>query len=43
MLTNIPLLKKIAEEKKHSFISTGMSTMEQIKSAVDNLNKKALH
>ena len=30
MLTNIPLGKKIAEEKKHCFISTGMSTMEQI-------------
>ena len=30
MLTNIPLVKKIAEEKKHCFISTGMSTMEQI-------------
>ena len=34
MLTNIPLLKKIAEEKKHSFVSTGMSTMEQIQNAV---------
>ena len=34
MLTNTPLLKKIAEEKKHSFISTGMSTMEQIHNAV---------
>ena len=34
MLTNILLLKKIAEEKKHSFISTGMSTMEQIHNAV---------
>jgi N-acetylneuraminate synthase len=34
MLTNIPLLKKIAEEKKHSFVSTGMSTMEQIHNAV---------
>ena len=30
MLTNIPLVKKIAEEKKYCFISTGMSTMEQI-------------
>ena len=27
MLTNIPLVKKIAEEKKYCFISTGMSTM----------------
>ena len=34
MLTNTTLLKKIAEEKKHSFISTGMSTMEQIHNAV---------
>lgn len=34
MLTNIPLLKKIAEEQKHSFVSTGMSTMEQIHNAV---------
>ena len=34
MLTNIPLVKKIAEEKKHCFISTGMSTMEQIHDAI---------
>lgn len=35
MLTNIELLKTIAEEKKHTFISTGMSTMEEIKTAVE--------
>jgi len=39
MLTNVPLLKKIAEEKKYSFISTGMSTMEQIHNAVKIFHK----
>ena len=39
MLTNIDLLKMIAEEKKHTFISTGMSTIEQIRNAV-NIFKK---
>jgi len=35
MLTNIELLKEIASEKKYTFISTGMSTLEQIQDAVD--------
>ncbi len=35
MLTNIPLLKMIAEEEKHTFVSTGMSTMDEIRKAVD--------
>ena len=35
MLTNHELLKMIAEEKKHTFIGTGMSTMDQIKEAVN--------
>ena len=35
MLTNHKLLRVIAEEKKHTFVSTGMSTIEEIKSAVD--------
>ena len=35
MLTNHDLLKTIAEEKKHTFVSTGMSTMEQIREAVN--------
>jgi len=35
MLTNIELLQKVAEEGKHTFIATGMSTMEQIQKAVD--------
>ena len=35
MLTNAELLKTVAEEKKHTFISTGMSTMEEIGDAVN--------
>lgn len=35
MLTNIPLLKMIAEEKKYTFVSTGMSTIDEIREAVD--------
>jgi len=35
MLTNIPLLETIAEERKYTFIGTGMSIMEQIRSAVE--------
>jgi len=35
MLTNKKLLEKIAEEKKHTFIGTGMSNMDQIKAAVN--------
>jgi len=35
MLTNIELLKIIAKEGKHTFISTGMSDINQIKNAVD--------
>ena len=39
MLTNMELINKIAQEKKHTFISTGMSNMDQIKTAV-NIFKK---
>lgn len=35
MLTHEKLLHFIAEEKKHTFISTGMSTIEQIRNAVE--------
>lgn len=35
MLTHIPLLKMVAREKKQTFISTGMSTYEQIDNAVN--------
>jgi len=34
MLTNTELLNMVAEEKKHTFISTGMSTIDQIDQAV---------
>lgn len=34
-LTNIPLLEMVAEENKDTFISTGMSTLEEIDRAVD--------
>ncbi len=40
MLTNHELLNVIAEEKKHTFISTGMSTIEQIKEAVNIFKEK---
>tara|TARA_Y100001936_G_scaffold209180_1_gene215110 strand:+ start:14019 stop:14846 length:828 start_codon:yes stop_codon:yes gene_type:complete len=39
MLTNFKLIEKISQEKKHTFVSTGMSTIEQIKSAVDIFRK----
>lgn len=35
MLTDLELLKVIAKEKKYTFIGTGMSTMDQIRSAVN--------
>lgn len=35
MLTDIDFLKTVAEEKKYTFISTGMSTMDQIRKAVE--------
>ena len=34
MLTNIPFLKAVAEEKKHTYISTGMSRLEDIDKTV---------
>ena len=39
MLIHTALLEKIAEEKKHTFISTGMSTLDEIQNAV-NIFKK---
>jgi len=39
MLTHKKLLKIIAEEKKHTFISTGMSTIEEIHDAVSIFKK----
>jgi N-acetylneuraminate synthase len=39
MLTVKPLLETIAGKKKHTFISTGMSTMEEIDEAVEIFKK----
>ena len=39
MITNNKLLDIIAQEKKHTFIATGMSTMEQISDAVNIFRK----
>jgi len=35
MLVNYELLETVAQEKRHTFISTGMSTIEEIRKAVD--------
>ncbi len=40
MLTHIDLLNLVADEKKYTFISTGMSTVEQIDMAVKIFRKK---
>ena len=39
MLTNKPLLEMVAGEGKHTFISTGMSTMEEIEKAIKIFRK----
>lgn len=39
MIVYEPLLREVASEKKHTFISTGMSTSEQIARAVDIFRK----
>ena len=39
MLTNRQLLRVIAEEKKYTFISTGMSTIEEIREAINIFNE----
>ena len=39
MLTNNKILEVIAEEKKHTFISTGMSTIDEIRKAVEIFRK----
>ena len=39
MLTNKKLLEVIAEEEKHTFISTGMSTVLEIKNAIEIFKK----
>ena len=39
MLTHLPLLEEIAKEGKYTFISTGMSSFEQIDQALDIFKK----
>ena len=39
MLTNIPLLEVIAKEGRHTFIGTGMSDLNQIRTAVEIFKK----
>lgn len=39
MLTNIELLKMIAEEKKYTYIATGMSSYEEIDAAIEIFKK----
>ena len=39
MLTVQPLIKEIANEKKYTFISTGMSTLEEVDWVVDTFKK----
>ncbi len=39
MLTKMDLLEKVAKEKKYTFLSTGMSTMEEIDAAVNVFKK----
>jgi len=39
MLTNLELINAVAEEKKYTFISTGMSSMDQISNAVEVFRK----
>ncbi len=40
MLGNLPLVRMVAEEKKYTFISTGMSTLEEIDVVVDIFKNK---
>ena len=40
MIVDKNFLEKVAEQKKYTFISTGMSTMQNIKDAVDIFRKK---
>lgn len=40
MLTNMPLLEMVADEGKYTFISTGMSTLDEIDNAVEVFRSK---
>jgi N-acetylneuraminate synthase len=40
MLTNIELVRMVADESKHTFVSTGMSTLDEIDKVVEILKQK---
>ena len=40
MLNHTVLLKEVAQDKRHTFISTGMSTIEEIEKAVEIFEQK---
>ena len=40
MLGNFPLIKQVADEKKKTFISTGMSTLKEIDEVVEIFRKR---
>ena len=39
MATNIPFLEIVASEKKHTFVSTGMTSLEEIEKCINIFNK----
>ncbi len=39
MATNIPFLEVVASEKKHTFVSTGMTSLEEIEKCINIFNK----
>ena len=43
MLTHSELIDLIIEEGKHTFISTGMHTMDEIGSVVEKFKQKNVH
>ena len=43
MLGHKPLVRKIASERKKTFISTGMSTLEELDEVIDIFKKKNCH
>ena len=43
MIVDLDLLRVVAAEKKHTFISTGMSTYDGIQRAVDIFGKRVVH
>ena len=42
-ITNLPFLRKVAEIKKPIILSTGMSTLDEVKTALNEINKAGLN